>query len=108
MEVFDQPNLQTSCARRVSSIHAPQALELLNGSISNDLARSFAQRLRREAGSSPARQVQRAFLLALGRRPNAREEVLARRFLEAGPSTEHDLTEFALAIFNLNAFLHVD
>ena len=38
MEVFDQPDLQTSCARRESSTHAPQALELLNGELANDLA----------------------------------------------------------------------
>ena len=30
LEVFDQPDRQTSCARRETSTHAPQALELLN------------------------------------------------------------------------------
>ena len=44
-EVFDAPALLTSCARRESSAHAPQALELLNGALSNDLAASFAHRL---------------------------------------------------------------
>ena len=53
MEVFDQPALQTSCARRESSTHAPQALELLNGKLANDLAEAFAQRLIAEAGSEP-------------------------------------------------------
>jgi hypothetical protein len=45
MEVFDQPALQTSCARRESSTHAPQALRLLNGKLANELAEAFAQRL---------------------------------------------------------------
>jgi hypothetical protein len=45
METFDQPSLQNSCARRESSTHAPQALELLNGRWSNDLAVAFAERL---------------------------------------------------------------
>ncbi len=38
MEVFDQPTLQSSCACREESTHAPQALELLNGRLSNELA----------------------------------------------------------------------
>ena len=45
METFDAPALQTSCSRRESSTHAPQALELLNGPLSNDLAEAFAGRL---------------------------------------------------------------
>jgi hypothetical protein len=38
MEVFDAPDLQISCARRESSTHAPQALELLNGELTNRVA----------------------------------------------------------------------
>ena len=43
LEVFDQPDLQTSCFHRASSTHAPQALELLNGTFSNQLADTFAK-----------------------------------------------------------------
>jgi hypothetical protein len=103
LEAFDQPDAQTSCPRRVSSTHALQALELLNGKLANDLAASFADRLRREAGDDPARQVERAYLLAAGRPPTAREKELAVRFLKEQP-----LREFALAVFNLNAFLYVN
>ena len=45
MQVFDSPDTLLSCARREQSTHAPQALELLNGKLSNDLAASFAKRL---------------------------------------------------------------
>jgi hypothetical protein len=103
LEVFDQPDAATSCPRRPSSTHALQALELLNGPTTHRLARIFAQRLEREAGSNPARQVERAYLLATGRAPTAREKELAMTFLAKQP-----LTEFALAVFNLNAFLYVD
>ena len=41
-EVFDAPDTLLSCARREQSTHAPQALELLNGQTSNDLAAAFA------------------------------------------------------------------
>jgi hypothetical protein len=78
-------------------------LELLNGRLSNDLAGTFAQRLLREAGPEPARQVERAYLLAAGRPPTEKEKELAVAFLQRQP-----LREFALAMFNLNAFLYVD
>jgi hypothetical protein len=102
LEVFDSPALMTSCARRESSTHAPQALELLNGRLSNDLASSFALRLQAECGGDVSKVVSRAFALALGRAPTARERALALEFLREQP-----LTEFALAVFNLNEFLYV-
>jgi hypothetical protein len=102
MEAFDQPDLQTSCARRESSTHAPQALELLNGRLSNELANVLAVRLRSEAGE-PERQIERAYLLVSGRRPTSQERELALEFL-----AHESLEEFALAMFNLNAFLYVD
>jgi hypothetical protein len=103
LEVFDQPDAQTSCAHRESSTHAPQSLELLNGQTANQLAAAFAQRIQREAGPDPGRQVERGYLLALGRAPTEREMRLARTFLAKQP-----LTEFALAVINLNGFLYVD
>src|SRR5207248_1015984 len=100
---FDQPDAQTSCDCRESSTHAPQALELLNGRTANQLALAFAQRLLREAGPEPAQQIERAYRLAVGRAPTEKEKELALGFLQQQP-----LSEFALAMFNLNAFLYVD
>jgi len=122
METFDGPALLTSCARRESSTHAPQALEMLNGTISNDLAAAFAERLasgRRkppdsvtstkdsnqrgaDAPRSPEEIVERAFLLALSRPPTLRELETSVVFLQDGP-----LDEFTLALFNLNDFAYV-
>jgi hypothetical protein len=103
MESFDQPKLQTSCERRESSTHVRQALELLNGDLSSRLAARFATRLRNEADGDTDAIVERAFRLACGRAPNADEQRLCREFVESDP-----LEEFALAVFNLNAFLYVD
>ncbi|HJT34843.1 MAG TPA: DUF1549 and DUF1553 domain-containing protein [Pirellulales bacterium] len=103
MEVFDQPDAQTSCARRESSTHAPQALELLNGQLANELADALAERLLREAGSEPDRQIALAFRLVASRLPNEAEAARAHNFLRAG-----SLRELALAMLNLNAFLYVD
>ena len=102
LAVFDAPDMQISCARRESSTHAPQALELLNGAFSNDIARSFAVRLDREA-AAPLAKVDLAYRLTTGRPPSPAELKLAVEFLKAQP-----LSEFALAMLNLNAFLHLN
>lgn len=103
MEVFDQPALLTSCARREASTHAPQSLELLNGRISNEMAAFFARRLERETGGDPAAVARRAYWLASGRPPSEQEARVAREFLANG-----EMREFALAMFNLNSFLYVN
>jgi len=60
LEVFDSPDRLLSCARREASTHAPQALELMNGSFTHEMSEAFARRLRSDAGASTARQVDRA------------------------------------------------
>ena len=102
MEAFDAPTLQSSCSIRETSMHAPQALELLNGKFSNEMADAFAQRLTAEWGDRPERIVDRAYELAFGRMPTDKERRLSIEFLRDEP-----LSEFALAIFNLNGFVYV-
>ncbi len=107
MDTFDAPALLTSCARRESSTHPPQALEMLNGKFSNDMAESFAERLRKE---SPA-VVDRAYWLAAGRAPTSHERDKALQFLrerDDDRALNIQTKEFALAMFNLNAFLYVE
>ena len=101
-ETFDAPTSLASCARRESSTHAPQALEMLNGGLSNDLAASFARRLEGESGGDRGRLVDRAFSIALGRPPTPEERSIALDFLR-----DQSTDEFALALFNLNGFLYV-
>jgi len=101
MEAFDQPALLTSCFRRESSTHAPQALELLNGQISNQLAAFLAERITR-SDESPQNIARSGYRFALGREPSEIELSLAVPFLESGSAKE-----FALALFNLNEFLYV-
>ncbi len=103
MQVFDAPDMQASCPRREATTHAPQALELLNGDLSNAQADILARRLRVEAGSNARAQVTLAFRLLAGRAPTAKERALSLRFLQRQP-----LREFALAMFNLNAFVYVN
>ena len=104
MEVFDAPDPLMSCARRESSTHAPQALELLNGDLTqSDGGAPWPRGSQKEAGK---RSASSRSIWPIGWPPAAadREREAARaRFLKKQP-----LREFALAVFNLNDFLYVD
>ena len=104
METFDAPDLQISCARRESSTHAPQALELTNGDLASRMATAFAARLEAEAKGDRNKLIERAWLLTTSRIPSAKERAIAAQYLTEG----QPLREFALAVLNLNAFLYVD
>jgi hypothetical protein len=103
MDVFDAPDAQASCPRRESSTHAPQALELLNGTFANEQAEAFAKRLEREAGPSLRKQIDLGYRLVAGRAARPEEVRSALAFLKAQPKRE-----FALALLNLNSFLYVN
>ncbi len=103
MEVFDAPDSLASCPRRESSTHAPQALELMNGTLSNQQAEALAKRLETEAGPGPRKQVDLAYRLVRGRAPNPKEMQQSLAFLKT-----QSRREFALAMLNLNAFLYVN
>ena len=102
LEVFDSPDALLSCARRESSTHAPQGLELLNGSLTQQASVAMAKRLAKEAGASRSKQIEQGFRLALGRSPSKKEREASLRFLASSP-----LREFALALFASNDFLYV-
>ncbi|MFM7071334.1 MAG: DUF1549 and DUF1553 domain-containing protein [Planctomycetota bacterium] len=103
LELFDQPDLATSCSRRASSTHAPQALELLNCDFANEMALHLARRIEHEAGTRFGDQAEYGFRLVAGRVPTVAERSLSESFLR-----ERSPREFALALLNLNAFLYVD
>jgi len=103
LEVFDSPDRLLSCARRESSTHAPQALELMNGAFTREMSLELARRLDSEAGGSPEKQVDLAYRLAAGRPPSAAEKTAAVAFLKENP-----LSEFGLAMFLINDFLYVN
>jgi len=103
-EAFDRPDTNASCPRRAVTTIAPQALTLLNGQIARDSAGALADRVRREAGLGLDDQVDRAYRLALGRPPDARERRLAGDFLRRDSS----LPRLCLALVNLNEFVAID
>jgi len=103
MEVLDIcDTTQSSPGRRVTTV-APQALTLFNGEFVNLEARHFAERLRREAGTEPAAQVDLAFRLALCRSPREVERAAMTAFLR-----EESLEQMCRVLFNLNEFVYPD
>ena len=124
LEAFDAADTGQTCARRNVTTIAPQALTLLNGEFVQEEARWFAERLRKEAGDEPTREVERAYRLALARPPTASEMETAQGFLArqvervrpvaaGAPPSQVDasrraLESFCLVVLNLNEFVYVD
>ncbi len=132
-DAFDRPDTNASCPRRNRSTIAPQALILLNSEFSLDAARHLAGFVLAQAGNSRDDQINQAYRSVLGRLPAPDEFAVAQRFLEhqaiqlkysnrhaaelALPEPFADgldrfaaaaLTDFCLALFNLNEFVYVD
>src|SRR5262249_52189616 len=73
LSAFDARDANETCSRRYATTTAPQALMLLTSRATLDVARTFAGRVLAEAGTDPARVIDRAHRLALGRAPDADE-----------------------------------
>lgn len=69
--VFDSPNTMTACTRRNRSNTPLQALTLMNDAAFHEMAQAFGMRLVREA--KPEQRFDRAFEIALARKPRAKE-----------------------------------
>ncbi len=91
LEVFNEPNPDLSCEAREASTITPQVFSLFNGQPSHDRALAFAARLRRES-SDPAATIERAFLLAYGRRPTADERRACLAHWESRTARQRRLT----------------
>ncbi len=102
-EAFDQPDMVSSCSRRTRSTVAPQALLLMNNAEVLLHAKHFAQRVALEAGPSAGARIERAFELALARKPSETELAKALSFVTSTPTGLVDLCQ---TLFNLNEFLY--
>ncbi len=103
MESFDLPENSTSCPVRTESIVAPQALTLLNGTLTAEAARALAARVRLEAGADAERQLERAFAHALQRTPSGEERLACMGLLQS-----RGLAGLCRVLLNLNEFVYVD
>jgi len=69
MDAFDQPSMTPNCTERRRSNVATQALHMMNGSMTWELAKYMAGRVIDDADGDRARQVELVYLRALSRRP---------------------------------------
>jgi hypothetical protein len=81
LEAFDMPDTHESCGRRNQTITAPQAMALLNGKVSLEWAQAFAGRVLKQAGPNVDAEVETAYRLAFGRRPDGFEKDTVLTFL---------------------------
>ena len=101
-DTFDLPDQnQTAAARNVSTV-STQALTLMNNPFVLNQAELFAARLEREAPGDLDAQIERAYLIALTRKPTAAERAIAR-----GLAAEQSLVDFTHVMMNLNEFLYL-
>jgi hypothetical protein len=119
LAAFDAPDGSTSLPTRNVTTTPTQALDLLNGSFTLARAEALAQRLEHDAPSNLGLQVDRLFMLALGKLPSAAERVETLAFLDAqaarsaanlpAPQKAHlALTDLCHAFLNSSAFLYVE
>jgi hypothetical protein len=125
LENFDFPQMNPNCVERRDSTVAPQALYLMNNGMVQQLAEQFARRVSREAGADPAKQIDRAYLIALSRLPGDEEKQVGLRALgkladewarQPAASGKPDreaaglkaLTTYCHALVNSAGFLYVD
>jgi hypothetical protein len=119
LESFDATTPDSPVGVRAVTTIAPQALILLNSAFMDEQAGAFADRLLKEAPGEPIARIERAFRLAVARRPTERELAVSRAYLDrqrqAGaeqiPAAEAErkaLTAFCKLVLNLNEFIYVD
>lgn len=131
-DVFDRPDALASCARRDVSTTAPQSLTLFNSEFSLARARDLAGSILTNGKRPPKRHVTAAYQRILGRAPSSEElktglsflSTQTRALLDANRSSDQlavppessgtdphaaaALTDYCLALLNLNEFLYVD
>jgi hypothetical protein len=73
MDAFDHPAMTPNCTERRQSNVATQALHMMNGSMTWELARYMAGRVIDDADGDRARQIELIYLRALSRMPSADE-----------------------------------
>jgi hypothetical protein len=101
---FDLPDMHESCARRMQTTTAPQALTLLNSELVLAEARAFAGRLLRDLPRGTAEDiVPTAYRLAFGRPPTADEQAASAEFLQYEESL-HESKPVTHASLPINGF----
>jgi len=125
LEIFDQPTMSVNCVQRSTSTVSTQALAMLNSDGMNQVARAFAERVRKE---QPHDCIGQAVSLAFSRPVTAEERSLLqcfwdqqqKHYLEQLPAAEQQgeaallaanqsaLADLCHMLLNANEFIYID
>jgi hypothetical protein len=101
-QVFDLPEQNTTSAARYVSTVPTQALTLLNDAFVIRQAQLFADRVKKEAGDDPARQIDLAYRIALTRPPSPAELAIA-----LDVTRSQSLVDLTHVLLNVNEFVYI-
>jgi hypothetical protein len=110
---FDQADTDASCPVRFTTTVPTQALGLLNDDFSNEQAKLFAERLKREVPGTLDEKVRRAIRLTTGRTPAeaevAKDVAFIKDMQQQNSIAEMDaLRLYCLLALNANEFIYLD
>jgi hypothetical protein len=123
LETFDLPAMNPNCLERSPSTVVTQPLQLLNSEAVHKLASRFAEHIESEVGKDREKQIRHAYLLALSRKPTAKELQIACNSLvtfsryrentegepaDSRPASLVALADFCHTLLNSAAFLYID
>ena len=103
LDCLDCPDPSGTAPRRSITTTPLQALSLQNNSFIWRMADHFADRLKKEAGAELESQIERAWILAVGRPPAEEEHHAALTLVE-----NHGLAALGRALFNSSEFIVVE
>ena len=109
----DAADTDATCPVRFTTTVPTQALTMINGEFVNDSALTFAERIRKQGGSTLHDQIKHGLSIVFSRMPEPEEIEAGVRMVEevkiAGNLTDKDaLDRFALLALNLNEFIYLD
>lgn len=116
LDAFDRPDAGASCPKRYRSTTATQALQMLNSQFSLECSQGLREQIFKasktpnaDVSSMDDEALERLFLLALGRPPDAVERTWMTEFVQRGEGTsEMRWLAACLALLNTNEFIFID
>ena len=112
LDNFDLPPLSPNCVERTESTVSLQALYLMNNGLVKQLADSLADRVQREAGDDPQKQVETLYWLAWSRLPSAEEGKASLETLQQlkmlNTAGTRPLAKLCHTVINSASFIYID
>ncbi len=116
LEILNAPDSSVSMPKRQVATTSVQALLLLNGRLATEQAAVLAERLVKEAGSEPAAQIRRLWLLTLSREPRQEELAAAMDYLKQHPRAGKSektgvsaaMVSLCQVVMNTNEFVYLN